>query len=154
MRLNVSVDQPSSDSSWNMKPRGHEWLSWLGTKFWEETPGRWPNTSLSRDFAQFLGLTINSWVFPHHSGSLCYPKVSPTISAHMENRPRGGLQGEFNRISISPKKTWKSPAETKSYLPKEQQNPTSTSPSSRDGTMGSLEVTSRLGSTWGTKAWW
>lgn len=34
----------------------------------------------------FWGLTINSWVFPHHPGHLCYPKVSPTTLEHMENR--------------------------------------------------------------------
>lgn len=69
MRLSVCVDQqPGSDPTWNTKPRGHEW----------------PNTSPSRDFAQFLGLIINSWVFPHHPGYLCYP----TTLAHVENRTR------------------------------------------------------------------
>lgn len=69
----LSVDhQPGSDPAWNTKPRGHEW----------------PNTSPSWDFAQFLGLTINSWGYAHHSGYLCYPKVSPTTSALTENRTR------------------------------------------------------------------
>lgn len=39
-------------------------------------------------FAQFLGLTMNSWGFPHHSGYLCNPKVNQTTSAHTENWTR------------------------------------------------------------------